>query len=69
MRNDGHFGEHLESVHSDYKLNARNGLLMRITIRKVVLHDILRQIVQKLGFIICCGRLGGHLGGHLGFLG
>ena len=57
------------NLHSDYKLNARNGLLMCITIRKVVLHDILRQIVQKLGFIICCGRLGGHRGGHLGLPG
>ena len=57
------------NLHSDYKLNARNGLLMCITIRKVVLHDILRQIVQKLGFIICCGRPGGHRGGHLGLPG
>ena len=30
----------------------RNRLLVCITMRKVVLHDILSQIVQKLGFII-----------------
>ena len=39
-------------VTSNYQNNARNALLISNTIRKVVLLDILRQMVQKLGFIM-----------------
>ena len=46
------FGVHLLSVNCNDKNNARSGLLLCITIRKVVLLDILSQMVQKLGFII-----------------
>ena len=44
----GHFGVHLKSVHFNYKLNATNALMVCITMRKVVSHDILSQIVQRL---------------------
>ena len=47
-----HFGVHLLSVNSNDKNNARNGLMLCITIRKVVLLDILSQMVQTLGFIM-----------------
>ena len=48
------FGVHLLSVNCNDRNNARNGLLLCITIRKVVSLDILSQMVQKLhvGFII-----------------
>ena len=39
-------------VAANYQNNARNALLISNTIRKVVLVDILRQMVQKLGFIM-----------------
>ena len=46
------FGVHLPSANCNDKNNARNGVLLCITIRKVVLLDILSQMVQKLGFIM-----------------
>ena len=46
------FGVHLLSVNYNDKNNARNGMLLCITIRKVVSLDILSQMVQKLGFIM-----------------
>ena len=46
------FGVHLLFVNSNDKNNARNGLLLCITTRKVILLDILSQMVQKLGFIM-----------------
>ena len=46
------FAVHLLSVSCNDKNNARNGLLLCITIRKAVLLDILSQMVQKLGFIM-----------------
>ena len=46
------FSGHLLSVSSNDKNNAINGLQVCITIRKVVLLDILSQMVQKLGFIM-----------------
>ena len=54
------FGVHLLSVSCNDKNNARNGLLLCITIRKVVLLDMvlqtnyygITQMVQKLGFIM-----------------
>ena len=52
MQNGGHFGGHLASVSSNHKSNARNGLLVCITKRKVVLLDILWQMVQNLGFVM-----------------
>ena len=47
-----HFGGNHRSVNSNDKNNAKNELLVCITIRKVVLLDILSQMVQKLGFIM-----------------
>ena len=46
------FGVHLLSVSCNDKNNARNGLLVCITMRKVLFLDILSQMVQKLGFIM-----------------
>ena len=45
-------GVHLLSVNCNDKNNARNGLLLCITIRKVLLLGILSQMVRKLGFIM-----------------
>ena len=38
------------SVNCNDRNNAINGLLVRVTIRKVVLLDILSQMVQKVRF-------------------